>query len=189
MDFGRNCDRFITASCLAAGASRHSAGRRLLRPHSICVRPLILNCMTSPGEQRSKRTGQIHLQLLLLNLLPSENIRPPGSSRPSGEEKIYRNRFRSGVRACSETVRRPFMHLAQHLTFLSCRIRMEKIDAEKTIRKAFSCFLYPERSESVRERYLLMQAPDNGEQALRSEGDRAKGLTWRRYTREHENLR
>jgi hypothetical protein len=45
------------------------------------------------------------------------------------------------------------------------------------------------KDQNLSENALLMQAPDNGEQALRSEGDRAKGLTWRRYTREHENLR
>ena len=39
--------------------SRYRAGRGLLSPHSICARPLLLKCMTSPGEQRAKRTGQL----------------------------------------------------------------------------------------------------------------------------------
>ena len=43
-------------SCPVAGACRHSTGLRLLRPHSICSRPLLLSCMTSLGDKRPEQT-------------------------------------------------------------------------------------------------------------------------------------
>ena len=49
---------FGSCSCPVAGSCRHSAGCRLLSPHSISARPLLLND-TSLGDKRPKRNGQL----------------------------------------------------------------------------------------------------------------------------------
>ena len=60
--------QYCMSSCPVAGSFRHSAGLRLLRPHSVCARPWLLNFMTSPGGKRPKRTGQsIKIDLLCLS--------------------------------------------------------------------------------------------------------------------------